>query len=434
MVSLLGFVMMLVFITLIVTRKMSALLALIVVPLFFAIIGGFGKDLGPMILEGLSGVAPTGIMLMFAVMYFGIMIDAGLFEPLIKKILAIVKGDPLKIVIGTAILSALVAFDGDGTTTYIITVSAMLPLYTYLGMNPLILTCVSMMAFGVMNMLPWGGPTARAVSALNLNANDVFLPLVPVMVVGLAWVFFTAYVLGKKERTRLGIMDLDMSKLPLQFQEEAATVVDSELKRPKLIWFNFLLTLSLITALVLGILPLPVLFLIGFALALLVNYPKLEIQKKVLASHSDSVLIVVALIFASGVFTGILSGTHMVDEMANSLISIIPNELGASFALITAITSMPLTYVMANDPYYFGVVPIIAQTAAAYGVDPVEIARASVLGQPLHAMSPLIASTHLLVGMAKVDFGEHQKFILKWAIGTCVVMIIAALLTGAISM
>lgn len=434
MVSLLGFVMMLVFIALIVTRKMSALLALIVVPLFFAIIGGFGKDLGPMILEGLSGVAPTGIMLMFAVMYFGIMIDAGLFEPLIKKILAIVKGDPLKIVIGTALLSALVAFDGDGTTTYIITVSAMLPLYTYIGMNPLILTCVSMMAFGVMNMLPWGGPTARAVSALNLDANDVFLPLVPIMVAGMAWVFFTAYVLGKKERTRLGILDLDMSKIPLQFQEEAASVVESELKRPKLIWFNFLLTLSLITALIIGILPLPVLFLIGFALALLVNYPNLEIQKKVLASHSDSVLIVVALIFASGVFTGILSGTHMVDEMANSLISIIPEELGSSFALITAITSMPLTYVMANDPYYFGVVPIIAQTAAAYGVDPVEIARASVLGQPLHAMSPLIASTHLLVGMAKVDFGEHQKFILKWAIGTSVVMIITALLTGAISM
>lgn len=120
--------------------------------------------------------------------------------------------------------------------------------------------------------------------------------------------------------------------------------------------------------------------------------------------------------------------------MANSLISIIPEQLGSSFALITAITSLPLTYVMANDPYYFGVVPIIAKTAAAYGVDPVEIARASVLGQPIHAMSPLIASTHLLVGMAKVEFGEHQKFILKWAVGTYAVMIFIALLTGAISL
>jgi CitMHS family citrate-Mg2+:H+ or citrate-Ca2+:H+ symporter len=97
---------------------MSALLALIVVPLIFAIIGGFGKDLGSMILEGLSGIAPTGIMLMFAVLYFGVMIDAGLFDPLVSKILSIVKGDPLKVVIGTAVLASLVALDGDGTTTY----------------------------------------------------------------------------------------------------------------------------------------------------------------------------------------------------------------------------------------------------------------------------------------------------------------------------
>ncbi|MFP3123861.1 citrate:proton symporter [Ectobacillus funiculus] len=433
MIALLGFLMMLCFIFLIVTRKISALLALIVIPLFFAVIGGFGNDLGPMVLEGLMGVAPTGIMLMFAVMYFGIMIEAGLFDPLIFKILSIVKGDPLKVVIGTTVLSSLVALDGDGTTTYIITVSAMLPLYTRLGMNPLILTCTSMMAFGVMNILPWGGPTARAISALKLDANEVFLPLVPVMLGGMLWVLFAAYILGKKERKRLGVLDIDMSQHCLA-KQEIAVAVELDLKRPRLILFNLLLTLSLIVALIMGVLPLSVLFIMAFALALLINYPNLDVQKKVLSSHADSVVIVVALIFASGVFTGILSGTHMVDEMAKSLISIIPEQLGSSFALITAVTSLPLTYVMANDPYYFGVVPIIAKTAAAYGVDPVEIARASVLGQPIHAMSPLIASTHLLVGMAKVDFGEHQKFILKWAVGTCVVMISVALLTGAIAL
>jgi citrate-Mg2+:H+ or citrate-Ca2+:H+ symporter, CitMHS family len=309
MIALLGFSMMLCFIFFIVTRKMSALLALIVIPLFFGIIGGFGKELGPMVLEGLSGVAPTGIMLMFAVLYFGIMIEAGLFDPLISKILTIVKGDPLKVVIGTTVLSSLVALDGDGTTTYIITVSAMLPLYHRLGMNPLILTCSSMMAFGVMNILPWGGPTARAISALKLDANEVFLPLIPVMIGGFVWVLFTAYVLGKKERKRLGILDLDMSQHFLAQQQQAAAI-ESDLKRPRLIWYNFLLTLSLIIALVIGILPLSVLFIIAFALALLVNYPNLDIQKKVLSSHADSVVIVVALIFASGVFTGILGNTY----------------------------------------------------------------------------------------------------------------------------
>jgi citrate-Mg2+:H+ or citrate-Ca2+:H+ symporter, CitMHS family len=433
MIATLGFVMMFTFILLIVTKRMSALLGLILVPIVFAVIGGFGLDLGPMILDGLVGVAPTGIMLLFAVMYFGIMIDAGLFDPLINKILQIVKGDPLKVVIGTAALAAMVALDGDGTTTYIITVSAMLPLYKRLKMNPLVLTCTAMMSFGVMNIVPWGGPTARAITSLNLDPSEVFPPLIPVMVAGLCWVFLTAFILGKRERKRLGIISLEPGfEKGMQAEEAAALEAEASTKRPKLIWFNFVLTLALIVGLVTSILPLPVLFVIAFGIALCVNYPNLEVQKARLEAHAPNVLIVVSLIFASGVFTGILSGTSMVDEMASALVSVIPEQLGSSFAIITAITSMPLTYFMANDPYYFGVLPIIAETAAAYGVDPVHIARASVLGQPLHAMSPLIASTYLLVGMAGVEFGDHQKFILKWAVGTSVVMILVAVIFGII--
>lgn len=433
MIALLGFAMMFMFILLIVTKRLSALLGLILVPIIFAIIGGFGLELGPMILDGLVGVAPTGIMLLFAVMYFGIMIDAGLFDPLINRILTIVKGDPLKVVIGTAVLATMVALDGDGTTTYIITVSAMLPLYKKLNMNPLVLTCTAMMAFGVMNIVPWGGPTARAITSLNLDASEVFPPLIPVMVAGLCWVFLTAFILGKKERKRLGIIKLEPGFMnDLRTEEAAALEAESSTKRPKLIWFNFVLTVLLIVGLVTSVLPLPVLFVIAFGIALCVNYPNLEEQKKRMESHAPNVLIVVSLIFASGVFTGILSGTHMVDEMAGALVSIIPEQFGSWFAIITAVTSMPLTYFMANDPYYFGVLPIIAETAAAYGVDPVHIARASVLGQPLHAMSPLIASTYLLVGMAGVEFGDHQKFILKWAVGTSFVMILVAILFGII--
>ena len=433
MIALLGFALMFTFILLIVTKRLSALLGLILVPIIFAIIGGFGLELGPMILNGLVGVAPTGIMLLFAVMYFGIMIDAGLFDPLINKILSIVKGDPLKVVIGTAVLATMVALDGDGTTTYIITVSAMLPLYKKLNMNPLVLTCTAMMAFGVMNIVPWGGPTARAITSLNLDPTEVFPPLIPVMLAGLCWVFLTAFILGKKERKRLGIISLEPGFMDDTRMEEAATLeAGSTTKRPKLIWFNFALTVLLIVGLVTSVFPLPVLFVIAFGIALYVNYPNLEEQKKRMESHATNVLIVVSLIFASGVFTGILSGTSMVDEMAGALVSVIPEQFGSWFAIITAVTSMPLTYFMANDPYYFGVLPIIAETAAAYGVDPVHIARASVLGQPLHAMSPLIASTYLLVGMAGVEFGDHQKFILKWAVGTSVVMILVAIIFGII--
>lgn len=434
MLALLGFSMIAVFMYLIITKRMSAMVALVTIPILFALLGGFWVGLGDMMLEGIKQVAPTGVMLMFAILYFGIMIDAGLFDPLVSKILAIVKGDPLKIVIGTAVLAMVVALDGDGTTTYMITVTAMLPLYKRIGMNPLILTCVAMLSFGIMNMTPWGGPTARAVAALQLDVADVFTPLIPVMAAGILWTLFTAFVLGKRERKRLGIAEIQYSKEEeLVFNELGATAVMENTKRPKLIWINLLLTVALIVCLVASVLPLSTLFMIAFVVALMINYPKLEDQKERISNHAGNVLAVVGLVFASGIFTGILSGTEMVDAMANSLVSVIPESAGSYFAVITAVTSIPFTYFMANDPYYFGVLPILAETAAAYGVDPVEIARASLLGQPVHAMSPLMASAYLLVGMAGVEFGDHQKFIFKWALGSCFVMIFAAIVLGVIT-
>ena len=182
MLTLLGFGMVLTFMTLIMTRRLSPLVALISIPILFALVGGFGGDeLGKMMLEGIRTLAPTGVMLMFAILYFGIMIDAGLFDPIVNRILRSVGNDPLKVVMGTVTLAAVVSLDGDGSTTYMITVASMLPLYRRLGMNALSLTCVTILAGGVMNLTPWGGPLARAATALHVDPAEVFAPMVPVM-------------------------------------------------------------------------------------------------------------------------------------------------------------------------------------------------------------------------------------------------------------
>ncbi|MGG2067262.1 MULTISPECIES: CitMHS family transporter [unclassified Bacillus (in: firmicutes)] len=434
MLALFGFAMVFVFMFLIMTRRMSALVALMLIPTLFAVISGFYANVGPMMLAGIKNLAPTGIMLMFAILYFGIMIDSGLFDPVISRILKVVKGDPLKIVVGTAILTLLVSLDGDGTTTYMITVSAMYPLYKRLNMNPLILAGIVMLGAGVTNIIPWGGPTARAMSALGLDASQLFTPLIPALIGGALWVIFVAYMLGKKEQKRLGIVDIQFSKAEKSaFTEQAATVEVYDYKRPKLLWINFLLTVALMTCLIMEILPLPVLFMIAFAIAVMINYPNLEQQKERIASHAGNVLSVVSLVFAAGIFTGILSGTKMVDAMAHSLVALIPDSLGPHLPIITAITSMPFTFFMSNDAYYFGVLPILTKAAANYGVSAAEMGRASLLGQPVHMLSPLVASTYLLVGMAKVDFGDHQRFTLKWAVGTTLFMLFIAILTGVIS-
>ncbi|XYJ08209.1 CitMHS family transporter [Telluria sp. B2] len=477
MLTILAYSMIIVFMFLIMTKRLPAMVALIVVPIAFGLIGGFGKELGPMMLTGIKNLAPTGVMLMFAILYFGIMIDAGLFDPVIRRLVKMVRGDPMKIVVGTAALAMLVSLDGDGATAYMITVSAMLPLYRRLGMNQLILACVIMLAGGVFNILPWGGPTARAASALGVEVHELFVPMLLPMLAGIAWVLFVAYVLGKRERKRIGTVQLaahagarpasNVSVLqPARARHAAAgemdgttgqwvvqaglvaqdggavaggadqdpdvSVTDPALARPKLIWVNALLTALLLVLLVAGVLPLPVLFMIFFAVAVMLNYPRLEQQKERIAHHATNVVPVVSLIFAAGIFVGILQGTRMVDAIALSVIAAVPDWMGPYLAIVTGVLSIPFTFFISNDAFYFGIVPILAKAAAVYGIGAAEIGRASLIGQPVHLLSPLVASTYLLVGMSKVEFGDHQRFTLLWAIAGSLIMLLAALLFGVV--
>ncbi|WP_221567863.1 CitMHS family transporter [Alkalihalobacillus sp. TS-13] len=428
MIALLGFLTIFMFLALILTKRVSVIVALILVPMIFALIGGFGKELGALMLEGITGVAPTGIMLGFAILYFGVMNNAGLFDPVIRNVLKLVKGDPLKIVLGTAVITMLTHLDGSGASTFLITIPALLPLYEKMGMSRLVLAGTVALGAGTMNMVPWGGPTARAASALELTPEEIFNPLLPAMIAGLLWVLFAAYMMGKKERKRVGIKDIQYD-----FHQEL-TDEEKDMRRPKLFWFNLGLTIITIVALIKVWLPLPVVFMVSFAVALLVNYPKPDDQQNQIKTQAFGMITVVSIIFAAGIFTGILNGTGMIEEMANALVGLIPQSMGNIMAVIVAITSMPFSLLFTPDAFYFGVLPVLSETAAAYGVKSVEIARAGILGQMTTGfpLSPLTASTFLLVGLANVELGDHQKFIFKWAFGTTIIMTIVALIIRVI--
>nr|WP_086872621.1 citrate:proton symporter [Streptomyces viridochromogenes] len=474
MLTILGFAMIATFLVLIMMKKMSPIAALVLIPAAFCVFVGKGAKLGDYVIDGVTSLAPTAAMLMFAIVYFGVMIDVGLFDPIVRGILRFCKADPMRIVVGTAVLAAVVSLDGDGSTTFMITVSAMYPLYKRLKMSLVVMTGVAAMANGVMNTLPWGGPTARAATALKVDAGDVFVPMIPALAVGLLAVLVLSYVLGVRERRRLGVLVLD-DALVTEKETETETVLvgaggtgsvaadslatggssdaegasthdaqdadderfaaldpDRPTLRPRLYWFNALLTVALLTAMIMELLPIPVLFLLGAALALSVNFPHIPDQKARLAAHADNVLNVSGMVFAAAVFTGVLQGTGMVDHMATWMVDVIPEGMGPHMALVTGVLSLPLTYFMSNDGFYFGVLPVLAEAGAAHGVTPLEMARASLVGQPLHMSSPLVPAVYVLVGMAKVEFGDHTRFVVKWAALTCLVVLAAGVLFGTV--
>lgn len=459
----LGFLMVAVFMYLVLSKRATPVVGLILVPIAFGLIAGAGTDIGDMIVGGIESLAPTAALLFFAIIFFGIMIDVGLFDPLVRLILRLVRDDPARLVVGTAVLAMVVSLDGDGSTTFIITVSAMLPLYMKLKVSPVVLTVVAGLANATMNIIPWGGPTVRAASALGLSPSDVFVPMIPSLVVGLIVVLGFAFHLGLMERRRIGTLVLTSERIPARVGsggsggsagsgseggsggagggDDSADSTDGFVDgldpnrptlRPRLLPFNAALTVALLVVLGLDVLPIPVLFMIAAGLALAVNFPRIVDQSAAIVRHSSSIVSVVAMVFAAAVLTGVFQGTGMVEAMALWLTGVIPDSLGPFLAVITGVLSIPMTFFMTNDAFYFGVLPVLAETAAQYGIEPVEMARASITGQPVHMQSPLVPAILLLVTLAGVQLADHHKKVLWRAVLVSLAMLVTGVLIGQI--
>lgn len=454
MLTVLGLTMVAAFMVVIMTRRATPIVALIAVPVIFGLLAGAGTGIGKMITGGIEDLAPTAAMLFFAIIFFGVMIDVGLFDPVVRAVVRVVGEDPAKLVLGTAVLAGVVSLDGDGSTTFIVTTSALLPLYLKLGVSPVVLPVVAGLANGTMNILPWGGPTARAAAALKISPSEVFVPMIPSLIAGMVVVLAFAWHLGLMERKRLGSIVIRERVLagagatggtvggvggtdaPVPptggTGDSALTAVTGAHGNPKLMWFNAGLTVALLSVLTLDLLPIPVLFMIAAAIALAVNFPQVSDQQEAITRHSKSIVSVVGMVFAAAVLTGVFKGTGMVDSVAAWVTGIIPSSMGPHLAVITGILSIPFTFLMSNDAFYFGILPVLSETASHYGISAAEMARASITGQPFHMQSPLVPAILLLVALAGVGLADHHKKVLWRAFVVSIVMLVVGVLLGQI--
>ena len=351
----LGFAMIVVFMALIMAKKLSPFTSLILVPIAFGLLAGYGWDTLKYAMDGIKSVASTFSMMTFAILYFGVMLTAGMFDPMVDKVVAWCKGDPLKVLVGTAVLAAFVSLDGDGTTTVMICCTAMIPIYNRLKIKKIYLANLIILQNCIMNLIPWGGPTARVMSVMNLDAGELLAPLVPGMALSAVYVIGVSYYLGLKERKRLGIMDISNSVNTVELSDE-----EREWKRPKMILFNLLLTVAIITSLIMGLASSAILFGVGTAIALVVNYLVPKTQRKVISSLAPDMISVVMMVLGAGVLMGVLNGPEdagMSNAIAQFLVSVIPESLGRYFAVIIAVISAPGTYLLNNDAFYYGVLP-----------------------------------------------------------------------------
>lgn len=431
MLATLGFLSVVLLLVAVMTKKLTPTVALIAVPTVMALIGGFGFEVGGFITNGIKTIAPTGVMFIFAILFFGVLSDAGTFDPIIKKIIKAVGSDPVKITIGTAILAMIVHLDGSGAVTFLVTIPAVLPLYDAVGMRRSSLATVVALAAGTMNIVPWGGPTLRAATSLNVPVTELFNPILIPVIAGLITVLVIAGFIGKLEKTRIGNIALANIGSEQEVDPEKA-----KLQRPKLFVVNILLIVVAIGTMISNLLPPQVVFMSAFCIAVVVNYPNVKEQRARVDAHAKEALMMASVLFAAGAFTGIMKDTGMITAMSEVIVKLIPESMGRLLPAFTGILAMPLSLLFDPDSFYFGVMPVLTSTAGQFGVDPIMIGRAAILGQMTTGfpVSPLTAATFLLTGLAGVDLGEHQKKTIPYAFLVTIIMLVVSIVMGAITL
>ena len=383
--------------------------------------------------EGVKGVHGTAVLFIFSVLFFGVMTDAGMFDKIIGALMKKVGNNVVGVTLMTCIIAIIGHLDGGGASTFLITIPAMLPVYKRLHMRreTLLLICVT--AMGVMNLMPWGGPTMRAASVIEMEPNDLWFQLMPMQVVGFVLAIGTAIFWGFQEKKRIAKLGDAAAEEAGKYDDSDEGAGNTDLARPQNFVFNVILTLAVIIVLVMDIFPAYYVFMVGCALGILVNYRGKKLHSSIIKSHASAGLSMASTILCAGVFLGVLSKSGIMEKMAIMMANVIPTSLGKFLPVIIGVLSVPLALLFDTDSYFYGLLPVLVSVGNQFGVNPAHIAIAMVVCRNCATfISPVAPATYLGIGLAGVEIKDHIKYCFGWQWGVSIVCLVAGLIMGVI--
>jgi len=433
MLSIIGLITTAIVVILLMGKRFSPIIALTIIPFLAAIVAGFEmSEIANFYESGITKVMGVAVMFIFAILYFGIMQDVGLFTPLIRKMLQITGSNPVAITCGTVIIAAIAHVDGSGASTFLITIPALLPLYKKVKMNPYLLLLLVGTSASIVNMIPWGGPMGRSAIILEVDPTDLWRPLIPLQFVALLLLLALAFFLGLKEKKRIHKLEENIDTEHDDFNQDQLEEKEHH-PTAKPIWVNFLLTLAVIAMLFWGIIPAGFTFMIGVRLALVLNFPQKKLQMNRLKHHAPNALVMATIILAAGSFLGILNGSGMLDSIATDMVNVLPEAIIPELHLIVGALGVPLELVLSTDATYFALYPIIEQIVTGYGVDATVAIYLMMIGNIIGTfISPFSPALWLALGLSGLEIGKHIRYSFLWIWGFSLALIAAAFLIGIV--
>ena len=395
-----GFAMIVIIVAALIRSKSNPVPLFVIVPVIAALICGFTPaQIFEFVKAGVGKTWSTAVLFIFSIVYFSMMGDMGLFDPMVNWLVKKAGSNIVMVTVATSLIAVISHLDGA------------------LDMRPVVLVCIIGAAMSIMNLLPWGGPVARTGVVLNADVNVLWQELIPLQGVGLViLVAFAAYMGVMEKRRGAGLVPTgkaaELSEENSNSSDDSLSDADKEfMARPKMIWFNGLLTLFVIGLLCFTKIPMYAAFMFGLAIALIANFHSAADQARAIKMHAATALTMPMILLASGVFLGVLSKTGMMKEMAKMLIVLVPTALGGHLQDIFGIFAVPIGMMLGTDSYFFGLLPLAIGVGQQFGVDPHDMAMAMLIGKNYGVLvTPHAATTFLACGLAGIEIKELLKF------------------------
>ena len=446
-VGILGFVCIIAIVITLFQSKTLPSIAFIVFPFLLALVlvaGGYYSigNIGSLIKSGFNSTAPTAALFVFSVLFFGIMTDAGMFDVIIGKLMKLVGNSVIGVTVMSTVIALIGHLDGGGASTFCIVIPAMLPVYKKMHMRPTTLLRVSVLAMGVLNLMPWSGPTARAATVLGIEASDLWSTLLPIQAFGVILCLAHAVLAGWQEQKRGAGLNGKLAKLEGDVVlDDAAQAEHNDLARPKLFLFNVVLTIGVIALLIWDEFPSYVPFMLGVAAAILVNYGlDSKMHKKIINLHAAPALMMCSTLMGAAVLMGVLVKSVTVGDvevnsvvtcMSNLIKMVLPAFLGRHLPIVIGILSVPLALAFDTDSYFYGMLPVMIGIGEGFGIAALPIAVAMVVCRNCATfISPMVPATLLGVGLADVDIKDHIKCSFLYVWGFSILCMIVAIIFG----
>ena len=428
MLAVIGFGLMIVLMYVLIKEKMAPPLAFIILPLIAAAAAGFGlEEIAGFIKTGMSTMLSTAVLFIFSISYFTMMSDAGLFDPIIDFLIKRTGKNVTTIFIAILLTTYVAHLDGSGATTFLIVVPAFLPICKKMGIRPQALLAAMCGAYGVMNLVPWGGPTMRASSVVGVEVGDLYnfiLPGIACLVIISVVIAMLVCLIEKKHGA--GVAE--------NVRNTQETETDTKKAKKAIYWFNAILTILMLIFLFMDLpIPLYSVFMVAFAIGLIVNHPNVKQQNKKIKEYGTNAMVMTMTLFSVGIFMGVIKDSGMVEAMANAIVEMLPSAIAPHMHWFMCLFSVPLLMVLGTDAFYYALLPIIIGVVEPFGVTPETVAAAflltATLGTPI---SPSVAAVYVGLGLADVSIGEHIKYTLRLVWPASIAVLIMATVVGVI--